>query len=81
MPTQQACKAARQLAGAYSSDAHRHSVRGIAPAQLPHTAAGSERSVMVEGVNEIAELAGLLEVEPATAPFTCMCLGDVHGPR
>ncbi|WP_274561705.1 hypothetical protein [Streptomyces spiramyceticus] len=43
----------------------------------PRRPEGSERSVMVGGVNEIAELAGLLEVELEAAPFTCMCLGDV----
>lgn len=43
----------------------------------PRRPGGSERSVMVGGVNEIAELAGLLEVELEAAPFTCMCLGDV----
>jgi len=42
----------------------------------PHCDQG-ERSVMVGGVNEIAELAALLEVEPKAAPLTCMCLGDV----
>ena len=36
-----------------------------------------ERPVMVGGVNEIAELAGLLEVELEAAPFICMCWGDV----
>ncbi|MEW1750598.1 hypothetical protein ACIQU1_33215 [Streptomyces angustmyceticus] len=34
-------------------------------------------SVMVGGVAEIAELAGLLETDGTAAPFTCMCLGEV----
>lgn len=32
---------------------------------------------MVGDVNEIAELANLLEVDPSGNPFDCMCLGDV----
>ncbi|MER7349186.1 hypothetical protein ABT390_27685 [Streptomyces aurantiacus] len=33
---------------------------------------------MVGAVAEIAELAGLLEVDLTAEPFTCMCLGDVR---
>lgn len=36
-----------------------------------------ERSVMVGGVVEIAELAGLLETDLTADPFTCMCGGEV----
>ncbi|MEU7132147.1 hypothetical protein [Streptomyces sp. NPDC046261] len=43
----------------------------------PRWPTGDERSVMVGGVNEVAELAGLLEIDPSGAPFSCMCLGDV----
>ncbi|MGW2916840.1 hypothetical protein ACWDBF_03110 [Streptomyces angustmyceticus] len=44
----------------------------------PRWPRGEERSsVMVGGVAEIAELAGLLETEGTAAPFTCMCRGDV----
>ncbi|MDT0450595.1 hypothetical protein [Streptomyces hesseae] len=41
-----------------------------------HPAAG-ERSVMVGDAGEIAELAGLLEVDLSASGFLCMCLGDV----
>ncbi|WJV51746.1 hypothetical protein [Streptomyces flavofungini] len=33
---------------------------------------------MVGGFDEIAELAGLLEVDLEPHPFECMCLGDVR---
>ncbi|MEU6114084.1 hypothetical protein ABZ840_05925 [Streptomyces sp. NPDC047117] len=43
----------------------------------PRRAAERERSVMVGRVDEIAELAALLEVDAEAAPFTCMCPGDI----
>ncbi|MFD9863425.1 hypothetical protein [Streptomyces alboflavus] len=39
---------------------------------------GGERSVLVGGFDEIAELAGLLEVDLENDPFDCMCLGDIQ---
>ncbi|QIB48000.1 hypothetical protein [Streptomyces aureoverticillatus] len=33
---------------------------------------------MVGGFDEIAELAGLLEVDLEADPFDCMCLGDIR---
>ncbi|GGP52553.1 hypothetical protein [Streptomyces abikoensis] len=43
----------------------------------PRWSTEAERSVMVGDVDEIAELANLLEVDPSGRPFDCMCLGDV----
>lgn len=43
----------------------------------PRRSGDDERSVMVGGYAEVAELAALLEVEPEAEPFTCMCWGDV----
>ncbi|MEV0443529.1 hypothetical protein AB0I84_35580 [Streptomyces spectabilis] len=37
---------------------------------------GDRPSVMVGRADDIAELAGLLEVDLAADPFICMCLGD-----
>ncbi|MFD9882569.1 hypothetical protein ACFWZT_14025 [Streptomyces alboflavus] len=33
---------------------------------------------MVGGFDDIAELAGLLEVDLENDPFECMCLGDIQ---
>lgn len=44
----------------------------------PVRSQGGERSVLVGGFDEIAELAGLLEVDLENDPFDCMCLGDIQ---
>ncbi|POX42432.1 hypothetical protein C3486_05350 [Streptomyces sp. Ru73] len=49
--------------------------RSIEVAPRHHEASG--RSVMVGSAEEIAEVAGLLEVDLTAAPLTCMCPGDV----